>query len=711
MSNFTDAEGDFVNYPEVYNADLPIIVNDEIPYDAIVVKEGLVINTKKIESDFANKNYLTSVTTPESYAARGLDTFGLTQDPFDTLSSYYRYVIEREVLRSNTPIDSLEDNKNYKKKLTQFGTVVAAYESYISENALAKSFNYAYVMGKTKYSYAETVLSLINEFDTDKFSLKDAYPILAQLSPAPNKEGIKSLQLNNKKDAQGNLANAYYNSIRKLADPTISKVSNEADNKRISDVFDMFSLMMFYQHGVGASKLSFVKVLDPSQYKNVMDTAGQNFTANKLGGDSVLEYIFDRVMSDTRFKNYTVNAQGYNNVEIAKEAAERALNTSNIEEFDLDGDEIIVSPTAQPSNGVDPKEYINHSGGAYGGDTFWDIIGREFGVTKHMHYKDAGNVNLSQKLRNAGVKATVLTKEQMDVARNEVERLLGERYPDTTQGNLKVRNYYQVANADAVFAIAELNGDSRFNMGSVWGGTNVAVQLGIKLDKPVYVWDISSKNWHKYNPNTKEFELTDTPILTKNFAGVGSRDIESYNVQKEGKWIPREKYKGIEIEEAAKQAIKDVYTKTFTQPSIIVEEKTTDIEKDSIENDLAVYRKIVSENNGELPKSFMVNNTRLWQLYKNGNYNLVDSVTGEIYMRNVNMTTGKEEVEPELNEPLDPELKEVAINQILFGIENQDYEERLAKLGYDVKDILNNLAKAKTKADYNKILKIIDKLC
>ena len=102
---------------------------------------------------------------------------------------------------------------------------------------------------------------------------------------------------------------------------------------------------------------------------------------------------------------------------------------------------------------------------------------------------------------------------------------------------------------------------------------------------------------------------------------------------------------------------------------------------------------------------------RLWQLYKNGNYNLVDSVTGEIYMRNVNMTTGKEEVEPELNEPLDPELKEVAINQILFGIENQDYEERLAKLGYDVKDILNNLAKAKTKADYNKILKIIDTLC
>jgi hypothetical protein len=242
-----------------------------------------------------------------------------------------------------------------------------------------------------------------------------------------------------------------------------------------------------------------------------------------------------------------------------------------------------ISGTTQSSTSVNPAEFTNHSGGAYGGDTFWDMIGREFGVTKHMHYKDAGNANLSQKLRNAGIKATVLTKEQMDQARTEVERLLGQSYPDTLQGNLQVRNYYQVANADAVYAIAEItqviDKDAPKNTTDITksvnsykhivkGGTNTAVQLGIKLGKPVYVWDLATQSWYKWDGN-RWFEETDTPTLTKNFAGIGSRDIESYNVQKDGKWVPREQYKGKKVEEAAKQAIRDVYVNTFkpTQPS------------------------------------------------------------------------------------------------------------------------------------------------
>ena len=230
-----------------------------------------------------------------------------------------------------------------------------------------------------------------------------------------------------------------------------------------------------------------------------------------------------------------------------------------------------------------PNEYINHSGGAYGGDTFWDIIGREFGVTKHMHYKDAGNANLSQKLRNAGVKATILTKEQMDNARTQVEKLLGEKYPDTLQGNLQVRNYYQVANADAVYAVAQLADDKGKaiknylypTIKGVTGGTNTAVQLAIKLNKPVYVWDLGLKTWFKWNG--KYFTATDTPTLTKNFAGIGSRDIESYNIQKDGKWVPRTQYKGIEVENAAKQAIRDVYENTFkvTQSSTNVKREYT----------------------------------------------------------------------------------------------------------------------------------------
>ena len=78
-------------------------------------------------------------------------------------------------------------------------------------------------------------------------------------------------------------------------------------------------------------------------------------------------------------------------------------------------------PSSSTSN--NPSEFVNHSGGAYGGDTMWDQIGREFGVTEHRHYRDSGNTSLSQKLRNNKVEATVLTSEQMEEARTQVEKL------------------------------------------------------------------------------------------------------------------------------------------------------------------------------------------------------------------------------------------------------------------------------------------------
>jgi len=249
---------------------------------------------------------------------------------------------------------------------------------------------------------------------------------------------------------------------------------------------------------------------------------------------------------------------------------------------DINYEDIIVEsqPVLEQVN-VDMSKLTNHSGGAYGGDTFWDIIGREFGVTEHKHYRDSGNQSLSKQLRDNKVTATVLTKEQMNKARTELEALLGKKYPDTIQGNLQVRNYYQVINSDAVFAIAKLDNSEdtskpdnltdptksikSYKFDKVKGGTNTAVQLGIKLNKPVYVWNITSEKWYKYDGF--QFVETETPTLTKNFAGVGSRDIENYNVQDKetGNWVPRKEYVGKEKEEKAKQAIRDVYQKTQKQ--------------------------------------------------------------------------------------------------------------------------------------------------
>lgn len=216
------------------------------------------------------------------------------------------------------------------------------------------------------------------------------------------------------------------------------------------------------------------------------------------------------------------------------------------------------------------SEIVMHSGGAYGADTAWDFYARKAGVKQINHYRDQRNQVLSSSLNKRGVKATVLSKEQMEFARRREFELLGKHYDDTLQGNLQVRNFYQVASSDGVFAIASMNSAKN----GVSGGTNTAVQLGISLNKPTHVFDLNSEKWYKYNPESKVFEDESTPVLTKNFAGVGTRDIQKYNIYKDGKWVEREQYVGDDKSKVALKAIEDVFNKTYAELSNI--ETSTD---------------------------------------------------------------------------------------------------------------------------------------
>lgn len=208
-------------------------------------------------------------------------------------------------------------------------------------------------------------------------------------------------------------------------------------------------------------------------------------------------------------------------------------------------------------------EVVMNSGGAYGADTAWDYYARNAGVKQINHYRDQGNQTLSSSLNKQGVKATVLSKEQMEYARRREFELLGKHYDDTLQGNLQVRNFYQVASSDGVFAVASMNSTKN----GVSGGTNTAVQLGISLNKPTHVFDLNSEKWYKYNPESKIFEEESTPVLTKSFAGVGTRDIQKYNVYRDGKWVEREQYVGDDKSKVALKAIEDVFNKTQAELS------------------------------------------------------------------------------------------------------------------------------------------------
>ena len=166
-------------------------------------------------------------------------------------------------------------------------------------------------------------------------------------------------------------------------------------------------------------------------------------------------------------------------------------------------------------------KYTCHSGGCPGADMAWETEGEKYGVHT-IAYSFKGH---NQK----GKHPKVLTGEELDEGFSHVmiaNRAL-KRYPQgqsTYVKSLLARNWFQVKNADSIFAIGKFDSET-----VVSGGTGWAVQMAIDSDKPVYVYKQATNpmdpgRWFRWM--LLQFEYIDyVPILTENFAGIGTRDL------------------------------------------------------------------------------------------------------------------------------------------------------------------------------------------
>ena len=164
---------------------------------------------------------------------------------------------------------------------------------------------------------------------------------------------------------------------------------------------------------------------------------------------------------------------------------------------------------------------IIHSGGADGADMCFQRLGilHRWQVMAHSFHGHArGN---PCRVEHSPAELAVADPHLV-----RANKTLGRRFP-TSNGfvnNLLRRNYYQVIDSNIVVAI------SRLVNGQVAGGTAWATQMGVDMNKPVYVFDMVSGVWHfwtgsRYKPN-------EPPVLTlpRALAGVGSRDLTSAGV-------------------------------------------------------------------------------------------------------------------------------------------------------------------------------------
>lgn len=170
-------------------------------------------------------------------------------------------------------------------------------------------------------------------------------------------------------------------------------------------------------------------------------------------------------------------------------------------------------------------KYICHSGGSPGSDMMWENEGNKYGVHtisysfyNHHQYGENQKILTVDEL-NEGFEAVMRANETL------------KRYPQGQPQyikNLLARNWFQVKNSDTIFAIGKFQSDK-----IVSGGTGWAIQMAIDNNKPIYVFDQENKIWVTFiysfgifSPYSNEF-----PILTENFAGIGTREINENGKQ------------------------------------------------------------------------------------------------------------------------------------------------------------------------------------
>lgn len=221
--------------------------------------------------------------------------------------------------------------------------------------------------------------------------------------------------------------------------------------------------------------------------------------------------------------------------------------------FQVDKEHVPTEPYNPPVQ----SEYQNHSGGAAHGDTLWDQIGRKFGFVNHTHWREPGTSQVDSKiLQRQGVKATPMSAtdyaegiQKASSAARKMRRGISKEY-----GKYQYRNWAQVKNSDAVFAVATivepgalgLKGYvNKANFQVVDGGTGNTVMMAINEGKPVFVYDFMKEGWFTWNG--ERFVATEIPSLTKNYAGIGDHKIPE-------KFLP-----------GVFNAIKTVYIKTIAE--------------------------------------------------------------------------------------------------------------------------------------------------
>ena len=128
--------------------------------------------------------------------------------------------------------------------------------------------------------------------------------------------------------------------------------------------------------------------------------------------------------------------------------------------------------------------------------------------------------------------------------------------------------------------------------------------------------------------------------------------------------------------------------------------------------DIQDFKDAVAKNNNIFPNKVTTSAGRLYVLNSDGLYNLVDSLSGTVLMKNIDLTTGQVGLPSNINIPATNAYKTELLNQIQVLKQQYQLEDLLGQYGYDIKDLIDTIQNATTKDQVDNVASLInEKIC
>lgn len=160
---------------------------------------------------------------------------------------------------------------------------------------------------------------------------------------------------------------------------------------------------------------------------------------------------------------------------------------------------------------------IEHqSGGAIGSDITWQMIGRK--ILKYPIKLISTHYYMGRKTPYGNCEISHADYEEGATAVRRANGTL-KRKPSGHM-DLLSRNWIPVREADGVFAITNIEKNG------VSGGTAWGVQMAMDNGIPAYIFDQQTGHWKEYVDDYWKWSICECPILTKKFAGIGTRFLK-----------------------------------------------------------------------------------------------------------------------------------------------------------------------------------------